>query len=161
VLRAVLAVLLAAALLAVGAGAVEETRGSRADALAEGAADRLAAAVEALARRGTPTERRATPPRRTLELSLPTGNVRTAPAALVVGAGVDGDGPGRDPLLTRVAGERRTTRWLPVEVRAVGSVGLAPDDEPLVVRGDATVTVWLLAGPDGPVVAVAGGDARG
>lgn len=160
-LRAVLAVLLAAALLAVGAGAVEETRASRAGTLADGAAAQVASAVERLDRQAPPTERRATAPRRVLDLSLPTGTVRTAPASLVVGAGADGDGPGRDPLVTHVAGERRTTTWLPVELRAVGDDGLAPDDEPLVVGGDARVTLWLLAGADGPVVAVSRGAARG
>jgi len=161
VLRAVLAVLLAAALLAVGAGAVEETRQSRADALADGAAGRLSSVVEALDRRGTPTDRPATAPRRTLSLSLPTGTVRTAAASLAVGGGTGGDRPGRDPLVTRVAGERRTTTWLPLEVRAVGEDGLAPDDEPLVLRGEASVTLWLLTGADGPVVAVSRGDGRG
>jgi len=161
VLRAVLAVLLAAALLSVGGGAVEEARHERAATLADGAADRLAGAAGDLAAGGTPTEDPGTAPRRTVSLSLPVGDARTASAALVVGAGAGGDAGGRDPVTTRVAGEPSATVWLGTEVRVLGPAGLAPDDEPLTVRGETAVTLWLLDGPDGPVVAIAEGVGRG
>lgn len=127
--RVVAAVLAALALAAVSLPAVEHATDQREAASVEAAVDRTAAAVDALARRGTPGDRVATAPRRTVRLDLPpdaTLTVESSPPRLVATA----------------ANGAATTRRLPVPVRVCGGRDS--------LRGDTTLVYVETRG--GPVV---------
>jgi hypothetical protein len=154
--RTALAVVLAAALLAAALPAVETAGEERAARAAEERVDRLAAALEALyaadpTRPGTPGARRA------VQVALPPpGTFGGGLAYLAVGGrpGANGsvDDRTRDVLAYRVHGrDARVAAVVPVDLRVLRGGDPAPDGEPLVLRGDATV-VFRLVKVDGRAV---------
>ena len=155
-LRAVLAVLLAAALVGVSMGALQDARQTRSDRLAAGEVGALRDAAVGLQQSAAPAPRAAVAARRVVDVAVPTGGFTEAPVAYVAVGGrpgkpVPGDDGGSDVVAYRLAdGPPRTTR-LPVDVRAAGRGG---DDTPLVLRGPARVALSLVERRDRPVVLV-------
>lgn len=143
-LRTVLAVLLAVALLAVAAPGIEQARADRTAALVEGELTRIAERATGLAAEETGG---AAPARRTVSLSLPDG-VAAAPVAYVAIGGVPGCGAARDTahgdvVAYRLEGGEPMVRHLPVDLRVATDRTVDDDDEPLVLRGDARLRLTL------------------
>lgn len=138
IVRAVLAVLAATALLAAAQPAVEHATGTRDAAALRADADRVADAVHALERRSTPGRTLATAPRRTLELALPDG------ATLAV----RGDPP---QLVTRFAGGPAHREPLPLRVVACTEQG--------ALSGPTTLA--YVQTPNGPTIVALRGFIRG
>ena len=150
-LRLVLGVALAAAILGAVAPALEDARTARSDRLVARELDRVAAAAESLAHEEAPGARR------TLELSLLGGSPTTAPVAFVALGGVPGeetasdhrrrtaaDDADRDLLAYRLAGGPVECRRVDADLRPVEGgprVESAPDL--LVLRGDGTYRLTL------------------
>ncbi len=167
-LRAVLAVVVAVALLGAALPAVERAGVGRSASLLAGEVETLARAVERVATGSDPVPAGARGARAVVELRLPGRSWATRPADyLAVGATRRADPPdGRDDdvVAYRVAGGREHTARLPVDVRAAERDGFAPDDRPLVLEEPGRHALALrLVGFDGrPVVVVSHrGDARG
>ncbi len=168
-LRAVLAVVLAVALLGAAFPAVETARVERSATLAEGEL----AAFETAARDLVGTEDPAPDPRRaarrTVTVDVPTTSFTTARVTFVAVGGVPDRGAAGGPdrpakaadgavIAYRLDGTTHR-RQLPVAVRVLGPDGdLRPAGEPLVLRGPARVTLLLLERDGDPVVAVTDGD---
>ena len=153
-LRAVLAVVLAVALVGVVAPALEDTRVARSERQTEAELASVESAVAELAREENVGARR------TLTLQLPTRAVIRAPVAYVslggVPEGVDAVDTSRtDVLVSRVAGGDPHVVRVPAELVAPTDGRPPGDDRPLVVRG-GTVRLVLRLVRDGeePVVAV-------
>lgn len=167
-LRAVLAVVVAVALLGAALPAVDRAGVDRSTSLLAGEAETLARAVERLATGSDPVPAGARGARAVVELRLPGRSWATQPADyLAVGAARRGDPPdGRDGdvVAYRVAGGRERTVRLPADVRAAEGDGFAPDDRPLVLAepGRHALALWLVGFDGRPVVVVSRlGDARG
>lgn len=148
-LRVVLAVLLAAALVGVGTTALGEVRRERAHELVDGETADLADAIENLARTEAATARRADAARRVLAVGVPTGSPTTAPVEYVSlggvpGRAVPGDDRSRDVVAYQVRGGEPRLRWLPVDVRLPGRDGLRPDDDALVLERPAQLVLSLV-----------------
>ncbi|WP_135827953.1 DUF7311 family protein [Halorussus halobius] len=169
-LRLVLGVALAAALLGAVAPALEDARATRTDRLAARELDRVAAAAESLAREEAPGARR------TLDLSLPGDSPTTAPLAFVALGGVpSGETAPVDRRGARTDDERGVLAYRlaggPVEVRRVGLDLRAggdgtrgeSDSRALVLRGGGTyhLTLRLVRNRGRPTVAVAVGRSVG
>lgn len=155
-LRVVLAAALAVALAAAAAPAVEDARARHSASHVEAELGALAGAARDLAREEPAP--RGVAARRVLSVSLP-GGPAAAPVEYVAVGGVPGchapgDTGGGDVLAYRLAGGPTRARRLPVEVRAVGPDGVRDDDEPLVLRGDARVTLTLVDRDGAAVVLV-------
>lgn len=155
-LRVVLAVVLAAATVAAVAPAVEDARADRADAAGRRAADRVADAVDALV--GTNDPVAAGPGARRVVRLSPSGGVGPRLDYVALG-GVPGRSVARDRTTTdviayRVVGRRPRVVDLPaaVDLRVRRDGRLADDDEPLVVRDDATVVLGFLTREGRPTV---------
>lgn len=154
-LREVLAVLLATALVVAAMPAVEAARERNAAGRAEASLTR----VQEVATRLAATEE-ASPggaARRTLSLSVPTGGFASSSVAyLAVGGLPDCETPrdtaGTDVIAYRLAGGPVRVASVPIDLRVVADGTLLADAEPLVVRGDARLTLALVAGDDGPTV---------
>lgn len=146
-LRVVLAVLLAVALLGVAMPVVEDARADRTSTLAAGELSRLAERATGLAASGETGPDAAS--RRTVDLSLPAGGFATAPLAYAAVGGLpDCDAPGDtaagDVVAYRLVGGDTRVRHVPVDVRVVEAGQVRDDDEPLVLRGDASLTLALV-----------------
>jgi hypothetical protein len=166
VIRVVLAVLLAIALLAVSTTALEYARTARSDRLADGEVGELTDAVAELrgGEEGVPGADHAA--RRVVDVAVPAGGVGTAPVSYVAIGGVPGrslanDTDERDVVASRLEGGPVRRRWVPVAVRTPGPestagdetfVEFAPDDEPLVLRQPSTVELSLVRRGGRPVV---------
>lgn len=164
-IRVVLAVLLAAALVGASMTALDHARRSRSATLADGQAGRLADAIGNLHRSETPVGSADDAARRVVDVSVPTGGFTTAPLSFVAVGGVpgrslDGDTDDRDAIAYAVAGGPTHVAWVPVDVRVADSsaagdrVSLADDDEPLVLSNPATLVLSLLERGGRPVVLV-------
>ncbi|WP_135825611.1 DUF7311 family protein [Halorussus ruber] len=170
-IRVLLGVALAVALVAVTTPALEEARASRTERLTERELDRVGTAVEELAREEAPGARR------TLTLSLPGDSATEAPLSFVALGGVpdgasadergsvsEADTAARDILVFRVAGGRRHVRRVGADLRVVrGGTGRGvrdgtrstADSRALVLRGGATYEVTLrLVRADGRRIVV-------
>lgn len=157
-IRAVLAVLLAVALLAVGFAAVEDVRAERSARLVDGEVDEVAGAVHELVATEEPAGRDAAA-RRVLTVDVPAATLTEAPVAYVAIGGVPGDptpvdAPGRDAIAYRLRGGPTRVRTVPVEVRAVAAGIVRDEDEPLVLRGTTRIRLSLVDSCGGPVVLV-------
>lgn len=152
--RATLAVLLALALLAAALPAVESAADARAAAVAEADAERIAATVDALSVSDSTGDLPGA--RRAVELRL-DGVLADRMAYVAVGGRPGGDvaadGPNRDVVVYRLRGRApRVGAVLPVELRAIRNGTPAGDDDPLVVRSEATVVFRLDECDGAPVV---------
>lgn len=164
-LRVVLAVLLAVALLGVAEPAVETARVERSAASVEGDL----AAVETAARDLTTTADPATEldvaARRTVTVEVPDGSPTTAPVSFVAIGGLP-DGSTASPpeqtdsavLAYHVDGATHVRR-VPFAIRTLGpDGGLRPPGEPLVLRETRQITLLLLERDGDLVLAVTTGE---
>lgn len=165
-LRVVLSVLLAVALLGVAFGAVEDARTERSEQLLAGEAERLTAEITDLVRGNPAVLRPAAAARRVLTISVPAGGFagpRNATLAIgaIPGKETAGDTDRRDVLAYQVDDGTYHVRWLPVDVRIVDSAqppsarqDLPPDGKPLVLSDTERVTLALVSRGGRPVVLV-------
>lgn len=160
-LRTVLAVALAVALLAVTTPALDDARSARTDRLTTRELDRVESAAMALVREEAPGARR------TLTVSLPGRSPTAAQLAFVALGGVpEGTAAARakqaagldaaesDVVAYRLAGGRTRVRRLGVDLRIIreGTV-VADDSQALVLHGGETYRLTLrLVRIDGRVV---------
>lgn len=161
-IRVVLAVVLATALVGVGMGALERARPERTGRLVDAEVDRLADAAADLQRSEPAVARRSLAARRHLFLDVSDGGFVASPVDYVAigglpGRPVPGDDASGDVVAYRIAGGEPVVRRLPVDLRAAGPTGLLPDDQPLVLRGPADLTLSLLRRGGRRLVAVARG----
>lgn len=164
-LRVVLAVVLSVALLGVAMPVVEDARAERTSSLAEGELARLAERATGLAATEEPGP--GGDPRRIVDLSLPESGIAAAPIDFLAVGGVPversepgtrrtdspGDGsrcvappdtPHGDVVAYRLEGGDTHVRQVPVDVRVVTDGRVRDDGEPLVLRGDARLTLSLV-----------------
>ncbi|WP_276300570.1 DUF7311 family protein [Halorussus lipolyticus] len=144
-IRVVLGVALAVALVAVTTPALEDARESRSELLAERELGRVEAVIEELAREEAPGARR------TLTLSLPGDSPTEASLSFVALGGVPGNSSATatdtaegDLLVFRVAGGPRHVRRVAADLRVVSEdARSAVDSRALVLRGGETYEVTL------------------
>lgn len=147
-LRVVLAVALAVALLAVVTPALEDARGERTRRLTARELDRVASAAQLLAREESPGARR------TLAVSFPGESPTAAPIAFVslgavpnstaCGGVTPADTAASDVLAYRIAGGEHRVRRVGVDLRVVrGGQRVESDSQTLVLRGDETYRLVL------------------
>lgn len=156
-LRVVLAVVLSVALLGVTMPVVEDARAERTSHLAEGELSRLAERTIGLA-----TTEETGPggaPRRVVTLSLPDGTFAAAPIDYVAIGGIPDCRPSRDTrygdvVAYRLQGGVTRVRQVPVDLRVVTEGRVLDDEDPLLLRGDARVTLSLVNREAGPTVLV-------
>lgn len=153
-LRAVLGVALAVALLAVVTPALDDARATRTERLAERELDRVASAAVTLESEEAPGARR------TLTLALPGDSPTAARVSVALGGLSSGRSPAdtaeRDVFAVRVAGDRRLVRRVGTDLRVVREGRVAGDERAVVLRGGATYAVTLrLRRLDGHRVVVA------
>lgn len=161
-LRVVLAVLLAVALLGVSLPAVETARVERSATAVEGDLAAFETTVRDLATAADPATELDGAARRTVTVEVPRGSLTTAPVEFVAVGGLPEESvslqDGSSVLAYRVGGTTHVRR-IPVEVRVLGPDGdLGPPGEPLVLRESKQVTLLLLERNGDPVVAVTTGD---
>lgn len=147
-LRTVLAVLLGVALLAAAAPVVEDARERRTADLAAAELSRVSERATGLAARDAATADGAA--RRVLRVSVPDGGPATAALDYAAVGGVPGCGSPRDTaagdvVAYRLRGGDPQVATLPVDLRAVTDGRVRDDGTPLVVRGDARLTLTLVA----------------
>lgn len=168
-LRTVLAVALAAALVAAANPALESTRTTRTDHLVAGELDRIETAAQVLAREESPAPLGDPAPRRTLTVSIPGESPTSAPVDYVALGGLPGgpspekapvaDTADRDVFAFRVSGGRQRVRRVDFDFRAAIPADADPSDEnstdgdsrwrvesdaiPIVLRGGATYRLTL------------------
>lgn len=171
-LRAVLAVALAAAIVAVAVPAVEDARVDHADASLRDDLRRLRRTAVALAASSDPVPVGARGARATVTLRLPGQGWHAPRVAYVAVGGVpppvggpSAGGPSRpgvtdpaggDVFVWRVAGGPRHVLRVPVDVRTVADGGPAADPEALVLRdpGRRRLALRLVRVHGRPVVVV-------
>lgn len=156
-LRAVLGVAVAVALVAAAAPAVDDARKASSDRDARRQADAVADAVRALPRESDPVASGVPGARRVVALDLPERSPASAGSTyLAVGGVPDGsvaEPPDGDVIVYRVDGGSRHVRSVPVDVRVRNGNGRTADDDiPLVLRDDATVVLRLVRSRGRPVV---------
>lgn len=148
-LRAVLAVALAVALAGVTLSALADARDERSARLVEGELNALEGAAVDLAETEEVAARDAAA-RRTLFVTVPgRGLAETRVEYVSIGGVPDAErvagGERGDVLAYRLAGGDVRIRRVPVALRAVGPDGtVLPAGTPLVVRGDARLTLSLV-----------------
>lgn len=156
-LRVVLAVVLSVALLGVAMPVVEDARAERTSHLVEGELSRLADRTVGLA--GTEETGPGGVPRRVVTLSLPAGGFGAAPIDYVAIGGVPDCGTPRDTdhgdvVAYRLQGGDVRVRHVPVDLRVVTEGRVRDDEDPLLLRGDARVTLSLVDRRSGRTVLV-------
>lgn len=152
-LRTVLAVALAAALVAAASPALESARTTRTERLTAGELDRIEAVARNLVREESPAALGDPGPRRTLTVSLPGESPTTAPVAYVALGGRPEEAPAadtaeRDVFASRVAGSRHRVRRVDFDLRAAvpdddAGWRVEPDARPVVLRGGETYRLAL------------------
>jgi hypothetical protein len=160
-IRVALAVVLAAALVAASLPAVEQARVRASDEAARHSAHAVADAARDLARESDPVPGTAGA-RRTVALDFPRRSLARAEVAyLVVGGRPDGSAPrdtaDGDVIAYRVRGGPVRSVRVPIDLRVVRNGSVQPDHVPLVVRGDARLTLRLGLRDGHPVVVVSPG----
>lgn len=149
-IRAVLAVALAAAILSLSLGAIDDARVANADARIEAGADRLVAAAEALAATDQPVPPGRPGARRVLELSLPARTWSAAGVDAVEVGALPGRPAGRGGVAWTVpGGPRRVLR-----VEGVALRGSTPDGTLVLRRSGTHRLVLALVERDGRRVVV-------
>lgn len=142
-LRLVLAVALAVALLATAAPALEDARTTRTERLTERELDPVETAALTLAREEEPGARRV------LRISLPDDSPTAAPLAFVALGGVpdevvSADTADGDVFAYRVAGGRTRVRRVEADLRVVrDGEPVESDSRALVLRGGGTYRLTL------------------
>lgn len=147
-LRAVLAVALAVALVAASLPVIDRARRDHADARIQSQLERLSSVARELATNNDPVPVGAAGARRTVRLHVPgRGWHTTGVAYLAVGGAPGEDTPetaGGDVLAWRLpGGPRRVRRIEGVDLRTVVDGRVASDRRPLLVRGSGRRTVQL------------------
>lgn len=163
-LRTVLAVVLAAALVATANPALESARTTRTERLVAGELDGIETAARSLVREESPAPLGDPAPRRTLAVSIPGESPTTAPVEYVALGGRPGkapaeeppaaDTPERDVFGSQVSGGRQRVRRVDFDLRAAvptdggptdGDPGwrIESDGTPIVLRGGETYRLTL------------------
>lgn len=166
-LRTVLAVVLAAALVATANPAFESARTTRTERLVAGELDGIEAAGEGLVREESPAALGGPAPRRTLTVSLPAESPTTASVEYVALGGLPGetaaeetsmaDTAESDVFASRVSGGRQRVRRVDFDLRAAVPTGgdsgtnlgtdsgrrIESDGTPIVLRGGETYRLSL------------------
>lgn len=159
-LRVVLAAVLAAALLAVAMPAIEAA-GERATAeQATSALSRVREKAVGLVRREEPAPGGAA--RRSLTLAPPDGGLVRAPLDYLAIGGVPDcgtacDTASGDVVAYRIRGAEPRVAHVPVDMRVVSAGRVRSDEEPLVLRGAARLTLALVSRNERPTVLVGRG----
>lgn len=161
-LRVVLAVVLALALLGVARPVVDDARAERTGRLAEGELARVTERATGLA--GSEETGPGGAPRRVVTLSVPDGGLAAAPIDFVAIGGVpvcgtSRDTPHGDVVAYRVQGGDTRVGHVPVDLRVVTDDRVRGDEDPLVLRGDARVSLSLVDSEGGRTVLVRRGGA--
>lgn len=156
-LRAVLAVALAAALLAVSLPVVEDARRDHAGSRVRSELRGVERAARALAADSDPVPVGAAGARRSVTVRLPARGWHAAPVAFVAVGGTVGnasDPAGSDVLAWRLAGgPRHAIRVEGIDIHRAEGGELAPDGRPLVLGGAGRHDLRLsLASHDGRAV---------
>ncbi|MFB6124729.1 MAG: hypothetical protein ABEJ59_02055 [Halanaeroarchaeum sp.] len=151
IVRVLLAVLLAAALVTAAMPAIEDARSGVAASTADRETQRVAEAVDRLPRRSDPVPRDVPGARRVLDVDPgPRGTIRIGAAPGVSGLDADGD------VVSFEAGGTRDRSPVAPPVRVVGQNGtLLRDGRPLVVRDRLHVVLRYELVDGRPVVTVA------
>lgn len=158
-LRAALAVVLAAALVAASLPAIESARVRASEEAARRAAHDVTTVAQALARESDPVPRDAGGARRTVELAVPERGPGTAELAYLAVGGRPGglaprDTDAGDVLAYRVRGGPERVVRVDVDLRMVENGTVRSDDAPLVLRGDSRLHLRLVRLDGEPVVLV-------
>lgn len=160
-LRAVLAVALAVALLAASLPAIDRAQHDHADSQVRSQLERLVTVARALAARNDPVPVGNAGATRTLTLRLPARGWRSAGVAYVAIGGVPGnattDTSDGDVLAWRLTGgPPRVVRVEDIAIHTISDGRVAPDGRPLVVResGRHRVELSLVRHRGRPVVLV-------
>lgn len=144
-LRVVLAVVLAAAILGATLPALDSARQTRADRLAATEIDEIATTAKSLVEEEDAVRPDVAGARRTLSVSAPDASPTRAAVAYVSIGGVPGSGPPTDAatdggdsdvLAYRLANGEPRVRRVGVDLRVVQNGRVLGDDRPLVIRGD-------------------------
>lgn len=164
IVRVVLAVVVASALLAASMPAVREVNQYRADQTVASSADRLEAAVDALERDSDPVPPGVPGARRRVRIEVPdhpTGSaLRIEPETPGLEAGSDGEqngSSGRTTLTYTAAGTDEPIHVLDTNVRVAHDDGVAPRGTVLEVREDTVLTLNYRLVDGRPTVTVARG----
>lgn len=147
-LRVVLAVLLGVALLAAAAPAVDDARERRTAELAGAELSRVSERATGLAASDAATRDGAA--RRVLRVSIPDAGPASARIDYAAVGGVPGCGSPRDTaagdvVAYRLRGGDPHVAPVPVDLRAVTDGRVRDDATPLVLQGDASLTLTLVA----------------
>lgn len=158
-LRAVLAVALAVALLAASLPAIDGARRDHADREVGSQLRQVGATLERFAARNDPVPPRGAGARATVRLHLPGRTWGTARVAYVAVGGAKNatDPAGSDVLAWRVAGgPERTLRVDGIDLQVGGDGRIGPDGEPLVLHepGRHRLVLALVSRDGRPVVLV-------
>lgn len=161
--RVALAVLLAAALVGASLPAVEDARVRATDEAARRSTHAVVDAARDLVRGNDPVLGTAGA-RRTVEVAVPDRSLARADLAyLAVGGRPNGpaprDTPDGDVIAYRVRGGPERVVRVPADLRVVRNGTVQPDRSPLVLRGDARLTLHLTLRDGHPVVLVSAFDA--
>lgn len=156
-LRVVLAVVLSTALLGISMPVVEDARAERTSHLVEGELSRLA--ERAIGLETTEETGPGGAPRRVVSLSLPAEGLAAAPIDYAAIGGVPDCRAPRDTghgdvIAYRLQGGDARVRHVPVDIRVVTEGRVRGDEDPLILRGDARVTLSLVDRRTGPTVLV-------
>lgn len=168
IVRVVLAVVVATALLAAAVPAVREVQQSRADQTVTTSADRLRTAIEEVERDSDPVPLGVPGARRRVRIEVPDkpsqASLRIEPVGTGSRAGADGRTNGPDAGsegLTRVrytaSGTDETIHVLDTNIRIVHGDELASRDTTLAVREDTVLTLSYRLVNGTPTVTVARG----
>lgn len=150
-LRAVLAVVLAVALVGAAVPAIERARDRRAANLAEGQLSLVAERATGLATAEEATADGAA--RRVVSVAVPDDGIVTSALEFLAVGGVPDCGTPRDTaagdvVAYRLKGGPTRVRHLPVDLRVVTGGRVREDDDPLVLEGDARLTLSLVRDGD-------------
>lgn len=156
-IRVLLAVVLSVALLGVAMPVVEDARAERTSSSAEGELTRLSDRAVELA-----TTEEAGPggvPRRVIAVSLPEAGMAATPIDYVAIGGVPDCGMARDTdhgdvVAYRLQGGDVHARYVSVDLRIVTDGRVRDDGDPLILRGDARVSLSLVDDGADPTVLV-------
>ncbi|USZ68908.1 hypothetical protein NGM10_04025 [Halorussus salilacus] len=155
-IRTVLAVVLAAALVGVATPALDAARTTRSERLTAAELGRVETAAEGLVAEETPAGPGGPGPRRTLEIELPGDSPTTAPVAYVAFGGRPGESvadTGRtDAVAFRVAGGRHHVHRVGVDLRVAGRDEVAGRDRVTVRNGGESPPRGRLAADARPLV---------
>lgn len=152
IVRLVLAVVVAAALLGAAVPVVEDARHDLATTIADRSVQTLADAVDDLHRSSDPVPRGVPGPIRVVQVEVPADGTITVGAATTDPAI---DGPSGDVIAYRVSTNATGREPVDVDVRSVENGRVSPDDDALEIRETGRVVLRYVLVDGEPTVTVA------